>query len=114
MSGRQIISLVASRQDLDQFRKKNWVGTFEEYLDMVRTHPEITRNAFERVYDMILSYGARAYEESRGETRTHYNFFDDPDDGGQDAVFGLDRSLDMFVNAIKSAAKGYGIEKRVL
>ena len=28
MSGRQIISLVASRQDLDQFRRKNWVGTF--------------------------------------------------------------------------------------
>jgi serine protein kinase len=114
MSGRQIISLVAARQDIDQFRKKNWIGTFEEYLDLVRQKPHIARNAFERVYDMIMSYGVSTFEESRGEMRTHYRFFDDPDDGGQDAVFGLDRSLDMFVNAIKSAAKGYGIEKRVL
>ena len=29
--GRSIISLVAERQDLEQFRKKNWIGTFEEY-----------------------------------------------------------------------------------
>jgi serine protein kinase len=49
MSGRQIISLVASRQDLDQFRRKNWVGSFEEYLDLVRDDPRIARNAFERV-----------------------------------------------------------------
>jgi serine protein kinase len=114
MSGKQIISLVAARQDIEQFKKKNWIGTFEEYLDMVRKNPGITRNAFERVYDMIMSYGTRTYEESRGEHRTHYNFFADPDDDGQDAVFGLDRSLEMFVNAMKSAAQGYGIEKRVL
>ena len=44
--GSEIISLVAERQDLDQFRRKNWVGTFEEYLDIVREHPEVTRNAF--------------------------------------------------------------------
>jgi serine protein kinase len=38
--GREIISLVAQRQDLDQFRRKNWTGTFEEYLDLVRQKPE--------------------------------------------------------------------------
>ncbi len=27
-SGREIVSLVAQRQDLDQFRKKNLEGTF--------------------------------------------------------------------------------------
>lgn len=112
--GRSIISLVASRQDLDQFRKKNWTGTFEEYLDLVRTSPLVARNAFERVYDMIQSYGSDVYEESRGERRISYRFFQDPDNGGRDAVFGLDESLEAFVNAIKSAAKGYGIEKRVL
>ena len=46
--------------------------------------------------------------------RSHYHFFDDPDNDGRDAVFGLDESLEAFVNALKSAAKGYGIEKRVL
>jgi serine protein kinase len=111
---REIISLVSSRQDLEQFRKKHWIGTFEEYLDIVRETPKVARNAFERVYDMICSYGSDVYEIGRGEHRVHYRFFDDPDDGGRDAVFGLDESLDAFVNALKSAAKGYGIEKRVL
>jgi serine protein kinase len=108
-----IISLVSERQDLDQFRRKNWEGSFAEYLDLVDEQPEATRNAFERVYDMIMSYGVESYEENR-ETKTHYKFFDDPDDEGRDAVFGLDEHLNMLVNAFKSAAKGYGIEKRVL
>src|SRR3954469_4505475 len=112
--GREIISLVAQRQDLEQFRKKNWVGTFEEYLDLVRQKPEVTRNAFERVYDMIMTAGTTVYEESRGIKRVHYKFFDDPENEGRDAVFGLDEPLEHLVNALKSASKGYGIEKRVL
>lgn len=111
--GRDIVSLIGERQDLDQFRKKNWVGTFHQYLDLVRENPQITRNAFERIYDMIISYGTGTYEECR-ENRTHYCFFDDPRDNGRDAVFGLDSPLERFVNALKSAARGYGIEKRVL
>jgi serine protein kinase len=114
MSGREIISLVAQRQDLDQFRRKNWIGTFEEYLDLARQKPEVTRNAFERVYDMIMAAGTHVYEETRGVKRVHYKFFDDPENEGRDAVFGLDDSLESLVNALKSAAKGYGIEKRVL
>jgi serine protein kinase len=113
LDGRGIITLVAERQDLDQFRKKHWEGNFEEYLEVVRQTPEVTRNAFERVYDMILSYGTDTVEVYR-EKQTHYRFFDDPDHGGHDAVFGLDEPLAALVNAFKSAAKGYGIEKRVL
>ena len=37
--GREIISFVAQRQDLNQFRRKNWEGTFEEYLDLVAADP---------------------------------------------------------------------------
>lgn len=111
--GRTIISLVAQRQDLDQFRRKTWQGTFEQYLDLVHKNPLVTRNAYERVYDMILSYGVDSYEENR-EKRVRYRFFQDPDDDGKDAVFGLEVPLRNFVNALKSAAKGYGIERRVL
>ncbi|MCO6454601.1 MAG: serine protein kinase [Pirellulaceae bacterium] len=113
-SGSEIIRLVAQRQDLDQFRKKNWLGSFEQYLELVRANPLVTRNAFQRLYDMIMSHGTNVYEESRGENRTHYRFFDDPFDNGKDAVFGIDESLEHLVNALMSAAKGYGIEKRVL
>src|SRR6476619_2752692 len=111
--GRDIITLVAQSQDCEQFRRKNWVGTFAEYLDIVREHPEVTRTAYQRLYDMILSYGVDVSESSR-EKQTHYRFFDDPDNGGRDAVFGLDVPLHHLVNALKSAAAGYGIERRVL
>ena len=113
MRGQNIVSLVAERQDLNRFREEHWEGSFQEYLDLVRENPRITRNAFERVYDMIMHYGVDNYEESR-EHRTHYHFFDDPVDGGLDAVYGLDSTLELLVNALKSAARGYGIEKRVL
>ncbi|MCH2131277.1 MAG: serine protein kinase [Pirellulaceae bacterium] len=113
MRGQEICSLVAERQDPNRFRRENWEGSFQEYLDVVRENPRVTRNAFERIYDMILSYGAETYDESR-ENRTHYRFFEDPLDGGLDAVYGLGLSLELLVNALKSAARGYGIEKRVL
>ncbi|GAA4437763.1 serine protein kinase [Bremerella cremea] len=111
--GREIVSFLAERQNLEQFRKKNWQGTFEEYLDLVAQNPAITRNAFQRCYDMILSYGVDTYEVSR-EKKVHYRFFDDPLDNGRDAIFGLEDSQVQLVNALKSAAHGYGIEKRVL
>lgn len=115
MSGARLFLWWRNDKILDQFRKKNWLGTFEEYLDLrSRQQPEVARNAFERVYDMIMSYGSYSYEESRGKSRTHYRFFDDPDDHGRDGVFGLDRSLDAFVDAVQSTAKGYGVEKRGL
>jgi len=113
MDGRSIVELIAQRQDLEQFRRKNWIGSFEEYLDVARENPGVTRNAFQRTYDMVMSAGTETYEENR-EKRVHYRFFDDPEDEGRDAVFGLDDSLSQLVNAFKSAAKGYGIEKRVL
>ena len=99
--GRSIISLVAERQEPNQFRKKNWSGSFEAYLDYVRSDPKITRNAFERVYDMIMSYGTEVVEKYR-EKHVRYRFFSDPDQGGQDAVFGLDDTLAALVNAFKS------------
>jgi serine protein kinase len=62
---------------------------------------------------MIMSYGTEQYEEGR-ERRTRYLFFADPVNNGHDAVFGINVALEHLVNAFKSAAAGYGIEKRVL
>ena len=112
-NGSEIISLVAQRQDRDQFRRKNWVGTFEQYLDIVRDNPLVTRTAYQRIYDMILSYGVDVVSKGR-EKEHHYHFFDDPLNNGRDAVFGLRGPLHKLVNALKSAAHEYGIEKRVL
>ncbi|HEY3174607.1 MAG TPA: serine protein kinase [Candidatus Polarisedimenticolia bacterium] len=112
-SGSEIINLVGQMQDLKAFREQHWEGTFEEYLEIVRQHPESTRTAFQRLYDMILSKGWYEYYDHKKRI-IHYNFFDDVDGDGRDAIFGLDIPVMKLVNAFKSAAQRYGTEKRVL
>jgi serine protein kinase len=112
-TGTSIVSMIQSNQDLEEFRTLNWTGTFTEYLDKVRKDPRITRTAWQRLYDMILSHGTSTYVEFKKQI-VHYDFFDDPMEGGRDAVFGLDVHLEKLVQTFKSAARGYGPEKRVL
>jgi serine protein kinase len=65
------------------------------------------------MYDMILTHGTDSFIEYKKEI-TRYKFFDDPIGNGADAVFGLDVQIMKLVNFFKSAAYGYGTEKRVL
>ncbi len=53
----ELVSKIAAFQNLEEYREQNWAGTFEEYLNLVRKNPKITRNAYQRIYDMILGYG---------------------------------------------------------
>ncbi len=108
----KIISLIKNLQDFDTYQELNWEGSFSDYLEIVDKNPRVTRTAFQRLYDMILSYGVEEYEQYK-EKIIKYKFFDDPMDHGKDAVFGLERPLMKLVNLFKSAAKGYGTEKRV-
>jgi serine protein kinase len=107
------VSRFAEMQDLKSYSEQHWEGTFEEYLDIVRRSPKVTRTAFQRVYDMILSHGKTEYIDNKKKL-VRYNFFTDPDFGGKDAIYGLDVALMKLVNVFKSAAQGYGTEKRVL
>ena len=54
-TGRDILQQISARQDAQAFRQENWQGTFDEYLDIVRATPEVTRTAHQRMYDMIKS-----------------------------------------------------------
>ncbi len=100
-------------QSKEEFKSLHWEGNFFEYIDKVKKNPNIARNAFQRMYDMILSWGTENFTEYKKEI-TRYKFFDDPIDNGKDAVFGLDVQTMKLVNFFKSAAYGYGTEKRVL
>ncbi len=91
-TGSEIVQLIGKLQDLRGFRDQHWEGGFEDYLQIVRHNPKVTRTAFQRIYDMILSKGTREYFEYKKKI-VHYNFFDDKDHGGMDAVFGLDIPL---------------------
>jgi serine protein kinase len=98
---------------VDDFKHLHWRGSFQDYIDVVTANPRVTRNAFQRIHDMILSYGSSQYNEYKKEI-TRYHFFDDPIENGKDAVFGIDVHLMKLVNFFKSASAGYGTEKRVL
>src|SRR6187200_658049 len=108
-----MVSQIAAMQDYDRYRDLAWEGSFEEYLAMVRDRPQVTRNAFQRVYDMVISYGTEEYIDNKKKL-VRYNFFRDEADGGKDAVFGLDIPLMRLMNVLKAAAEGYGPEKRVI
>jgi serine protein kinase len=112
-TGSELINLIGSRQNLDDYQKKHWTGTFSEYLDIVQRDPRVTRTAYQRIYDMIISHGTEEVVVNK-EKLVRYRFFEDPENNGQDAIYGLERTLINFVNILKSAANGYGTERRVL
>src|SRR5438309_1043306 len=111
--GSDLIRLIAGRHNLDDYQKKHWTGSFSEYLDIIRQNPRTTRTAYQRIYDMIVSYGAEEVIVNK-EKLLRYKFFEDPDNQGEDAIFGLERTLMTLVNILMSAANGYGTERRVL
>src|ERR1043166_3142737 len=108
-----IVSLIDKRLDTARFREQHWDGTFWDYLDVVGENPAVSRNAFQRVYDMILSYGSEQFTQFKQDL-VRYKFFSDPIEDGADAVYGLERPLMQLVDFFKSAAQGYGTEKRIL
>ncbi len=108
-----IIQQIRERQNQALYHDLHWEGSFPEYLQLVQENPLVARNAYQRLYDMIVSFGTRKYTEYKKEI-THYHFFDDPMGGGRDAIFGLDLPLMKFVQVLKAAAMSYGPERRVL
>ena len=113
MAATDLLGLIAARQDRAHYRDLLWEGTFADYLEMVRAEPDIARNAYQRLYDLVESYGHDDFTEYKKAIR-RYRFFDDPFDNGADAVFGIDIQLMKLVRVLRAAALNYGPEKRVL
>lgn len=108
-----ILTSLRSEGDIHDYQKLHWEGSFEDYLGIVMEHPEVTRTAYQRLYDMILSHGTEDTYENK-EKVTVFKFFTDFAARHGDAVYGIDRTLMQLVNTFKSASRGYGTEKRVL
>jgi serine protein kinase len=80
-----------------------WEGTFVDYLELVRIHPEITQTAHSRIYNMIMAAGV---EEHGGHKR--YLFF-------SKELFGLDEAIERLVEEyFHPAAKRLDVRKRLL
>src|SRR5256885_17105815 len=108
-----ILSAIVNLQSPQEYQELNWEGSFEDYLKLIQDNPRVTRNAFQRIYDMILSYGVEEYVEHKKKI-TRYRFFRDETHNGRDAVYGIDQSLNHLVDIFKSASRNYGTERRVI
>jgi serine protein kinase len=108
-----MVDKIAGMQDFALYRDLSWEGSFEDYLHVVKQNPQVTRNAFQRAYEMIIRYGIEEYTDNKKKL-IRYNFFKDEQTGGADAVYGLDIPLMRLVHVFKAAAEGYGPEKRVI
>ena len=112
MSG-GILTEFAKKINRNEFQDLTWEGTMEDYLDLVKKDPCVIRTSHQRVYDMILTHGYDEYTDAKKKI-LHYKFFDDAQSQGEDGVFGLDIPLMKFVNLLRSAAQGFGTERRVI
>jgi serine protein kinase len=112
-NGTSLLNLVGELQDQKQFQELNWSGTFQEYLEILNKNPRAGRNAFQRIYDMIVEHGTEEFIDAK-KRLIRYKFFNDTSFDGEDAIFGAEIPLMRLVNFFKAAAKGYGTEKRVL
>ncbi len=111
--GQRILSEIASMHNIGLYREYHWEGSFADYLEIVVKKPKVARSAFQRIYDMIMHFGYTEYTQHK-EKIIHYHFFDDPVGNGEDAIYGLDKYLMVLVNIIKSAARRYGTERRII
>ncbi|MDO8527953.1 MAG: serine protein kinase [Deltaproteobacteria bacterium] len=109
----KVSELIAQWQDSKSYQELTWEGGFFDYLQIVEKNPKVARSAFQRIYDMILTYGFDEYTEYKKKI-VHYRFFEDPVDKGKDALFGIDLPLMKLVNTFQAAARRYGPEKRII
>jgi serine protein kinase len=108
-----ILGALSNLRNAHEYEELNWEGSFEDYLKLVQGNPRVTRNAFQRIYDMILSYGTEEHIEHK-KKNVRYKFFQDELHAGRDAVYGIDQSLNHLVDTFKSASRNYGTERRVI
>jgi serine protein kinase len=113
LTSKDLIAAVESRVDRRRFQDHHWSGSFWEYLDICAANPAVLRNAYQRLYDAVMSHGSEKYRLFKKDV-SRYHFFSDPFEKGADAIFGLDFALMSLVDFLRSAAEGYGTDKRIL
>ncbi len=84
-------------------QEMKWVGTFAEYLQMLKEKPIIAQSAHSRVYEMIKHAGIKERNNKK-----MYEFF------GEE-IFGLEDALEKLVEEyFHPAAKRLDVKKRIL
>jgi serine protein kinase len=111
--GPDYIQLARRLDNRKTWKDLHWTGDLAAYMTEVQRDPRLARNAYQRLFDTILSHGVDSSPADAGRP-LHYHFFDDPFDEGRDAIFGIERPLAELVSHLRAAAYGLGPERRVL
>jgi serine protein kinase len=106
-----ILDTLRAQLDTSEYKKLHWEGAFADYLGIALETPGVTRTAYQRLYDMILSHGSEDVYENKDKL-PRYKFFTEFASRHADGIYGLDRSINQLVNTFKSAALGYGTDVR--
>lgn len=94
-------------------RIKDEIIKFDDYLNIVRTSPWVTRNMSQVLYDMIVSRGVE-HTIIAGKPPVHdYRFFEDKDIVRSFVVFGQQKAKENLVERIYNASKGNEASKRL-
>lgn len=109
MEHTELLSKYSELYNRDEFLTLNEEMSFGDYLALCQTKPKLARNAFQYVYDMIMSKGTSTFERYR-TTYTKYHFFNDL----EIPIWGLEENLEALVDFVHGAAGHYGTERRVL
>jgi serine protein kinase len=109
-----ILAIVQRQQDPQRFKQQHWEGSFRDYLELVAENPLVARNAYQRIYDMILHYGVDKYRQMK-QDYVHYKFFDDPFDNGARMRSSVSSgALMRLVGLLQVGGAGYGTDRRML
>ena len=76
-----LLKMVTTKLDQEKFRQQHWEGILRSTWRSSRRIPRVVRNAFQRMYDMVLSYGFEKYTLFKQDI-VKYHFFTDPIDHG--------------------------------
>jgi serine protein kinase len=85
-NGFDLNSLIKEWQTGQKYQDLTWSGSFSDYLNLIKANPKVTRNAFQRMYDMVIEKGKTDYTEFK-KPIVRYKFFDDAENDGRDAGF---------------------------
>jgi len=107
-----LLSIVRSSYEREKRMALHWEGSFQAYLEIVERDASVVRNAWQRLLGMLELHGSSPAERPGGPVRWH--LFDDPLDGGRDAIYGLDEPLAQLVQTIRAGAQALGPERRIL
>ena len=92
--------LIRQNMESERFRELHWTGTFDDYMSIAARNPDVLRTSFQRVHDMIVSYGSEPSTQLNRRT-AFTEVFDDPDNDGDNAGFGLDQPINQLVSFFK-------------